>query len=92
MGRGARVDQGEALRWYWAAAMQGNAFAYYCLGRAYQNGQGMVEDDVEALKWFILAEENGATKLRLAASQRRSGLSGELLSVSVDHAPALAAS
>ena len=72
--------------------MQGNAFAYYRLGRAYQTGQGVVKDNVEALKWFILAEENSATKLRLAASQRRSGLSGELLSVSVDQARALAAS
>jgi TPR repeat protein len=42
-----------------AAAEQGNALAQDNLGVMYVLGQGVLQDDVEALKWFRMAAEQG---------------------------------
>ena len=40
-----------------ALAEQGEAYAQYNLGVIHDSGNGVPEDDAEAVKWFLLAEE-----------------------------------
>jgi TPR repeat protein len=40
-------------------AEQGNATAQYNLGFMYNNGEGVPQDDAEAVKWYRLAAEQG---------------------------------
>ena len=40
-------------------AEQGNALAQLNLGIRYANGEGVPEDDAEAVKWYRLAAEQG---------------------------------
>ena len=47
------------MRWYRKAAEQGNDDAQYELGRAYYYGNGVEEDDAEAVKWYKKAAEQG---------------------------------
>ena len=42
-----------------ARAEQGNPIAQYNLGHMYANGEGVPEDDVEAVRWYRLAAEQG---------------------------------
>jgi len=46
-------------KWYLLAAEQGFANAQYNLGVMYANGEGVPEDDKQAVKWFRLAAEQG---------------------------------
>ena len=41
------------------AADQGDAIAQYNLGIMYQNGEGVPEDDIEAVKWYQLVADKG---------------------------------
>jgi hypothetical protein len=41
------------------AAEQGDANAQYYLGIMYDDGEGVLEDDKEAAKWYRLAAEQG---------------------------------
>jgi len=41
------------------AADQGDAIAQYNLGIMYQNGEGVPEDDTEAVKWYRLVADKG---------------------------------
>ena len=50
-------DYTEAVRWYRAAAEQGHTWAQVFLGVMYGNGEGVPEDDAEAVRW-ALSEEN----------------------------------
>ncbi len=43
-------------------AKQGNANAQYNLGGLYAQGQGVLQDDSQAIKWFSLSAEQGHTK------------------------------
>ena len=49
----------EAVRWYRAAAEQGDVSAQYNLGVMYDNGESVPEDDAEAVRWFRAAAEQG---------------------------------
>jgi uncharacterized protein len=49
----------EALRWYRKAAEQGYARAQNNLGVMYDNGEGVLQDDVTARMWFTLAAAIG---------------------------------
>jgi TPR repeat protein len=40
-------------------AEQGRAFAQYYLGLMYDDGEGVAEDNVEAVKWYRKAAEQG---------------------------------
>ena len=54
----SKGDQGRRL-----AADQGNATAQNNLGKMYANGdQGVPQDDQEAVKWYHLAAEQGASR------------------------------
>ena len=54
-----RCDYATALREFSPQAEQGNADAQLELGRLYYNGHGVVEDQHEALKWYLRAAEQG---------------------------------
>jgi TPR repeat protein len=54
---------------YRKAAEQGNAAAQFNLGLCYDNGEGVVKDEVEAVKWYRKAAEQG-----LAQAQSNLGL------------------
>ncbi len=42
----------EAVKWYRKAVEAGNADAMYRLGEAYEDGEGVEEDEAEAVKWY----------------------------------------
>ena len=47
------------MKWFRKAAEQGNAKAQFKLGVMYAGGNGVPEDDVEAVKWYRMAAEQG---------------------------------
>ena len=47
------------MRWYRLAAEQGHASAQFNLGFMYATGEGVPEDDTEAVRWYRLAAEQG---------------------------------
>ena len=47
------------MRWYRLAAEQGSADAQFNLGVSYDFGEGVEEDDEEAVRWYRLAAEQG---------------------------------
>jgi TPR repeat protein len=47
------------VKWYRAAAAQGNAWAQYNLGVMYNDGHGVAQDYKEAVKWYRLAADQG---------------------------------
>ena len=54
-----RGDFATALREWRSLAEQGHAVAQNNLGALYDNGEGVPEDDVEAVKWYRKAAEQG---------------------------------
>ena len=59
----------EAMKWYRAAARQGDASALNEIGDMYRFGTGVLQDDAEAVKWYGLAADQG-----LAEAQGTLGL------------------
>ena len=47
------------MKWYRKAANQGDADAQNNLGLMYNKGQGVMEDYVEAYKWYSLSAAQG---------------------------------
>jgi uncharacterized protein len=58
-------DYATAMKEWRPLAEQGDAFAQYNLGVMYANGRGVPEDDVEAVKWYRLAADQGLDVARL---------------------------
>ncbi len=56
---GVAQDYVAAVRWFRAAAEQGNAEAQYNLGLMYLEGQGVKQDNVEAYAWIRTAAAQG---------------------------------
>ena len=56
---GAPVDYAEAVRWYHAAAEQGNVRGQRLLGVMYTLGLGVPQDFVAAHVWLSLAASQG---------------------------------
>jgi hypothetical protein len=54
-----RGDYATALREWTPLAEQGNAVAHYNLGFMYYNGQGVLQNNKIAVKWYRLAAEQG---------------------------------
>jgi TPR repeat protein len=48
-----------------ASAEQGDAQGEYCLGYLYHQGQGMLQDDAEALRWYRKAADQGYAKAQV---------------------------
>ena len=60
-----RGDYATALAGFQNYAEQGNAAAQGNLGRMYANGEGVPEDDAEAVRWYRLAAEQGYAAAQL---------------------------
>jgi hypothetical protein len=58
-GRGTRRDPERARQFLERAAEGEELNAQYTLGRMYERGDGVKKDLVEAMKWYILAAEQG---------------------------------
>ena len=58
-GRGVRLDDQQALKWFHRGAHKGSADAQFSLGKFYFGGRGVRKDEEYALKWFVLAAEQG---------------------------------
>jgi TPR repeat protein len=59
VGEGVVQSDTEAVRWFRAAANQGNDSAQFSLGGMYQAGRGVPQSDIEAARWYRLAAEQG---------------------------------
>ena len=57
-------DYATAMKEWRPLAEQGNANAQYNLGVMYANGNGVPQDDVEAVKWYRLAADQGDADAR----------------------------
>ena len=69
-GLGARVDAGEAARWYRRAATRDHVLGAHNLGNVYLAGRGVRQSDSEAVTWWLRAARAGdaITQLRLGES------------------------
>ena len=65
--RGGSVDAyfQTALKEWKPLADQGHAGAQFFLGLMYGNGEGVVEDDAEAVRWYRLAADQGGADAQL---------------------------
>ena len=45
------ADEDNAVRWLRGAAEQGSAHSQFLLGARYATGEGVPEDDAEAVRW-----------------------------------------
>jgi uncharacterized protein len=55
-------DYATALQEWRPLAEQGDAEAQYNLGIMYSNGQGVIQDDTEAVNWYRKAAEQGSAR------------------------------
>ena len=62
-------DYETAYKEWKALAEQGDAEAQFGLGLMYRNGQGVTQDDKEAVKWYRLAAEQGYADAQFALGQ-----------------------
>ncbi len=73
----AAYDSGDyetAFREFKTLAEQGNAHAQFNLGYMYHKGEGVPQDDAEAVKWFRMSADQGYAKAQNAlASMYREG-------------------
>ena len=53
------------MRWFFLAAVQGDAFAQFNLGAMYYEGQGVERNYQEALDWFRQAADQGDQKAQV---------------------------
>ena len=61
VGAQAQTPEIDALR---ARAEQGDAEAQFNLGVMYSNGEGVPQDDAEAVRWYRLAAAQGYARAR----------------------------
>jgi uncharacterized protein len=59
LGRDVEKDPAKAIPWYLKAARRGFAKAYFNLGAAYYNGDGVAISDKDSCVWFTLAADAG---------------------------------
>lgn len=71
--------RGAASEWQ-SEANQGDAQSQYHLGRLYEAGEGVVQNYVEAHKWYNLAASQGVEASRQARDNLASQMSAEALS------------
>jgi TPR repeat protein len=59
---GPLVAQQESIEELRARAEAGDATAQYNLGVMYTDGEGLLQDDAEAMRWYRLAANNGSAE------------------------------
>ena len=75
-----RGEYATALKWFTLSAEQEDAYAQYSLGYMYENGRGVIQDNVRAHMWYNIAASQGykyATKHRdkIAGKMTRADIS-----------------
>ena len=70
-GEGVPKDDREAIRWYCKAAEQGDSFAQQQLARKYEDGEGVLQDFVQAHAWLNLAALGGRGSALLKLLEER---------------------
>ncbi len=75
MGTDVEKDPAKAVSWYLKAARQGYATAYFNLGAAYYNGDGVPANDQDSCVWFILAADAGDQRGQEALARTRQEMS-----------------
>ncbi len=86
LGRGAKKDEAEAVRWYRAAAVTGNADAQAMLAAMHYSGRGTPQDHFRSYVWSSLAAANGSELGR----KLRDIVSSSLTQSSLERAQAVA--
>ncbi len=71
LGIDVEKDPAKALPWFRKAAQQGNAKAYFNLGAAFYNGDGVAINDEESCVSFMLAADAGDTRGQEAVERVR---------------------
>ena len=79
-------DYATALREWRPLAEQGNASAQFLLGSMYDEGQGVLQDNIYAHMWFNIAASNGIE----AASTNRDIVANEMTPSDISNAQQLA--
>jgi uncharacterized protein len=64
-----RKDYAAALQLWQQLATQGNADAQYNLGRMYDRSKGILNDDIQAAKWYRMAADQGNAKAQFVLGQ-----------------------
>ena len=54
-----RGEHATALKSFTLSAEQGDAYAQYSLGYLYENGRGVIQDNVRAHMWYNIAASSG---------------------------------
>jgi uncharacterized protein len=73
-GKGIGQDDVEAVKWYRAAAEQGNPLAQAAPGFMYERGRGTGKDEAEAVKWYRMAAEQGNALATETTWKRQGGI------------------
>ena len=71
LGTDVDKDLAKAISWFLKAAKQGYAKAYFNLGAAYYNGDGVNVSDQDACVWFTLAADAGDQRGQEAIARTR---------------------
>src|SRR5579862_7941221 len=71
LGTDVDKDPGKAVFWFLKAAKQGYAKAYFNLGAAYYNGDGVNVNDEDSCVWFLLSADAGDQRAEEAVARTR---------------------
>ena len=71
VGNDVDKDPAKAVPWFLRAAKQGYAKAYFNLGAAYYNGDGVAVNDQDACVWFSLSADAGDQRGEEAVARTR---------------------
>ena len=81
-----RGEYATALKSFTLSAEQGDAYAQYSLGYMYENGRGVIQDNVRALMWYNISASQGYKY----ATTNRELIAGEMTPVDISAAQKLA--
>ena len=85
-GFGVPKDYAEAVKWFRLAAEQGYTDAQFFLGLVYQDGKGVLQDNVMAHMWYNITSANGDA----IAGGLRDEIAKEMTSADISKAQAMA--
>jgi len=71
LGSDVEKDPAKAIPWFLKAARQSYAKAYFNLGAAYYNGDGVPRNDQDSCVWFILSADTGDPRGQEAVERTR---------------------
>lgn len=75
LGTDIEKDPAKAIPWFMKAAKQGYAKAYFNMGAAYYNGDGLPVNDQDSCVWFMLSADSGDQRGQEALARARQEMS-----------------